>query len=252
MLLSQYIYNNKIIILKFNNKYNYLIYIIKNNMTTDEEKNKLPNVKVVLLGDSGVGKTCIISRYISNTFDANSASTNGASYASKKVSYDSLGKQIILDIWDTAGQEKYKSLTKFFYKDAAVCILVYDITLKQSFDNIKQYWYTQIKENADKNLVLGVAGNKSDLYEEEAVPEQEAREYAKSIGAIYGLTSAQNNSGIAELFEDAGRKYLDPSFQQKIEEVKKQNQQGAPSQKITLNKEEVASKEKKRKKGGFC
>ena len=174
-------------------------------MTEGGEEKKFPQCKVVLLGDSGVGKTCIISRYISGSFDSNSASTNGASYASKKVEYKDINKTLILDIWDTAGQEKYKSLTKFFYKDAAVAILVYDISLKQSFENVKNYWYQQIQENGDKNMVLGIAGNKCDLYEEEAVPEAEAREFASSIGAIFGLTSAQNNTGINELFQDAGK-----------------------------------------------
>lgn len=179
---------------------------------------KAPGCKVVLLGDSGVGKTCIISRYISGTFDGNSASTNGASYASKIVKYEHLNKSLSLDIWDTAGQEKYKALTKFFYKDAAVAILVYDITRKETFDNIKDYWYTQLQQNGEKNIVLGVVGNKCDLYEQEAVPENEAREFADKIGAIFELTSAQNNTGINELFLDAGNKYLDPSFQQKIKD----------------------------------
>ena len=177
---------------------------------------KVPGCKVVLLGDSGVGKTCIISRYISGTFEANSASTNGASYASKIVKYDKLGKTLSLDIWDTAGQEKYKALTKFFYKDAAVAILVYDITRKESFDSLKNYWYTQLQENGGKNIVLGVAGNKCDKYENEAVPENEAREFANKINAIFSLTSAQNNTGVNELFMDAGNKYLDPNFQQQI------------------------------------
>ena len=121
----------------------------------DSEK-KAPNVKVVLLGDSGVGKTCLITRYISETFEQNTASTNGASYASKNVNYDKLKKTITLDIWDTAGQEKYKALTKFFYKDAAIAILVYDITQKDSFESIKSYWYEQVKENGEKTLVLGI------------------------------------------------------------------------------------------------
>ena len=216
-------------------------------MATDEEKSKYPNVKVVLIGDSGVGKTCIISRYVSNTFDSNSASTNGASFTNKKISYDNLGKQIILDIWDTAGQEKYKSLTKFFYKDAQVCILVYDITLKQSFDNVRDFWLKQIRENGDKNLILGVAGNKSDLYEEEAVNEKEAREFAKEIGAIFGLTSALNSSGINDFFYDIGRKYLDPNFQQKLEVDKKQQD---PCR-ISLQKNQ-ATNVKKEKKGGCC
>ena len=205
--------------------------------------------KVVLLGDSGVGKTCIISRYISGTFDSNSASTNGASYASKNITYEKLGgKSLLLDIWDTAGQEKYKALTKFFYKDAAVAILVYDITLRQSFDNVKEYWYEQIKENGVKNIVLGIAGNKCDLYEEEAVPENEAREFAASIGAIFGLTSAQNNTGINELFADVGNKYLDPSFQQKVQDEKGEKDD-SKGQTIVLDQN---STKKEKKKKSFC
>ena len=219
-------------------------------MSANDGDQKIPQCKVVLLGDSGVGKTCIISRYISNSFDANSASTNGASYASKKVVYDKINKSLILDIWDTAGQEKYKSLTKFFYKDAAVAILVYDITLKESFENLKEYWYKQIQDNGDKNMVLGVAGNKSDLYEEEAVKENEARDFANSIGAIFGLTSAQNNTGIAELFSDVGNRYLDPSFQQKLQ-GEKEEKKTDNRQTLTLEKSAEPKKEKK-KKGGFC
>ena len=214
----------------------------------DSEK-KAPNVKVVLLGDSGVGKTCLITRYISETFEQNTASTNGASYASKKVNYDKLKKTITLDIWDTAGQEKYKALTKFFYKDAAIAILVYDITQKDSFESIKSYWYEQVKENGEKTVVLGIVGNKSDLYEQEEVPENEARQFAQSIGAIFALTSAKMNTGVDALFEDAGNKYLDPSFQQKVMQEQEANKE-EKGQKITLNQEEV--KKEKKKKGGFC
>ena len=214
----------------------------------DSEK-KAPNVKVVLLGDSGVGKTCLITRYISETFEQNTASTNGASYASKNVNYDKLKKTITLDIWDTAGQEKYKALTKFFYKDAAIAILVYDITQKQSFESIKSYWYEQVKENGEKTVVLGIVGNKSDLYEQEEVSENDAREFAQSIGAIFALTSAKMNTGVDALFEDAGNKYLDPSFQQKVMQEQEANKE-EKGQKITLNQEEV--KKEKKKKGGFC
>jgi small GTP-binding protein len=215
-----------------------------------ESDSKGPNCKVVLLGDSGVGKTCIISRYISGTFDAQSASTNGASYASKNVNYENLGKSLTLDIWDTAGQEKYKALTKFFYKDAAVAILVYDITVRESFEHLKDYWYQQIKNNGDKNIVLGIAGNKSDLFEDEDVPEQEAREFANSIGAIFGLTSAKSNAGVDKLFLDAGNKYLDPSFQQLITKAQKDKEE-EQGKKITLDKKEN-QKEVKKKKGGLC
>ena len=213
---------------------------------------KVPGCKVVLIGESGVGKTCIISRYISGTFDSNVTSTNGASYCSKNVKYENLGKNLLLDIWDTAGQEKYKSLTKFFYKDAAVAILVYDITRRESFDSIRDYWYGQVQENGSKNIVLGIAGNKCDLYENEAVPEQEAREFADKIGAIFELTSAQNNTGINELFQNVGNKYLDPNFQQKLKIDENEKGEEGKAEKVVLNANEAKNGEKKKKKGGFC
>ena len=173
---------------------------------------KPPCCKVVLLGDSGVGKTCIISRYISGAFDQNSPSTNGASYASKILTFEQLNKTISLDIWDTAGQEKYKSLTKFFYKDAAVAILVYDITQKESFENMKGYWFQQLQEFGSKSIILGVAGNKCDMYEKEEVNENDARQFAESIGAFFEITSAKNNTGITDLFMNAANRFVDPNF----------------------------------------
>jgi small GTP-binding protein len=210
---------------------------------------KVPGCKVVLLGDSGVGKTCIISRYIQGTFMKNCNSTNGASYCSKNVRFENLGKNLLLDIWDTAGQEKYKALTKFFYKDAAVCILVYDITRKETFDNLKNFWYSQLKENSGSNVVLGVAGNKCDLYESEEVKESEARQFAEEIGAIFELTSAQNNTGINELFFEVGNKYLDPNFKPSKDE---DNPDGKNDKnKIVLKKDDV-KKENKKTKRSFC
>ena len=109
--------------------------------------------KVVLLGESGVGKTCIISRYTNNTFEENIMSTTGASYCGKAMTFDEYGgKTIKFEIWDTAGQEKYRALAKVFYKNAAVCILVYDITRKKSFDELKNYWVNEIKANGSQNL----------------------------------------------------------------------------------------------------
>ena len=109
--------------------------------------------KVVLIGESGVGKTSIISRYTNNTFEENIMSTTGASYCGKAMTFDEYGgKTIKFEIWDTAGQEKYRALTKIFYKDAAVAILVYDITRRKSFDEIKNYWYNQIKESGKANI----------------------------------------------------------------------------------------------------
>ena len=118
-----------------------------------DEDEAAQTCKVVLLGESGVGKTCIIARFINNTFEENLISTTGASYAGKTMTFDEFGgKSIKFEIWDTAGQEKYRSLTKIFYKDAGAAILVYDITRKESFEEIQKYWINQIKEFAPKNI----------------------------------------------------------------------------------------------------
>ena len=207
---------------------------------------KHPCCKVVLLGDSGVGKTCIISRYISGAFDNNSPSTNGASYASKILTFENLNKTISLDIWDTAGQEKYKSLTKFFYKDAAVAILVYDITKKDSFENMKGYWYEQLQEFGSKKIILGVAGNKCDMYEKEEVNENEAKEFAEKIGAFFEITSAKNNTGITDLFMNAANRFVDPNYKGNSGEGKDQGEQGDGNIKLD------DKQNKKEKKRGCC
>ena len=122
-------------------------------MADDDDDEGAQTCKVVLLGESGVGKTCIIARFINNTFEENLISTTGASYAGKTMTFDEFGgKSIKFEIWDTAGQEKYRSLTKIFYKDAGAAILVYDITRKESFDELQKYWLNQIKDYAPKDI----------------------------------------------------------------------------------------------------
>ena len=208
-------------------------------------KEKTPNCKVVLLGESGVGKTCIISRYINGTYDDKSESTNGASYASKTINYENISKSLQFDIWDTAGQERYRALTKFFYKDAAIAILVYDITRKDSFEEMKNYWYNQLKNFSGKNIIIGIAGNKSDLFDKEAVSEEEARKFATEIGAIFRLTSACNNNNIDELFYAVGNLYLDPKFQDNFSgETPDKNGGGN----IKLNKSDLKATDIKKKK----
>ena len=201
---------------------------------------KPPSCKVVLVGDSGVGKTCIISRYISGAFNQNSPSTNGASYASKLITFEDLKKSISLDIWDTAGQEKYKSLTKFFYKDAAVAILVYDVTNRNSFESMKNFWYGQIQDFGSKNIILGVAGNKCDMYDKEEVNESEGKAFAESIGAFFEITSAKNNTGINELFNTSSNKFVYPNGTSN--EQKDQKELGNDSVKLDEKEHKVQKK----------
>ena len=165
--------------------------------------------KVVLVGESGVGKTCIIQRYVNNNYNENTESTSTSTYTYKSIDYKKLNKSISFDIWDTAGQELYRALAKNFYLNASIGILVYDIRRKASFEAIKDYWHEQLKEFGEENMVFGVAGNKCDLFQEEEVSEEEGKKFAKSIGAIFHLTSCKESIGIDELFEECGKKYLE-------------------------------------------
>jgi len=212
--------------------------------------------KLVFVGDSGVGKTCIIARFLKGTFDSNSP-TGGLGYASKTIEIPEMGESLTLDIWDTVGQEKYRSLTKFFFQGAKMIILVYDITIKRTFDSLKNNWYPLIKETSDPNVLIGIAGIKSDLYDNEDVPEEEAREFAKSIGALFFLTSAQNNSGINELFRDLAKKYLDPnsevgSSDTSEQKYKKNKEELKPIIKIGRNDVIKKNKDQKKKKKNPC
>ena len=116
-----------------------------------EEEGALP-CKVVLIGESGVGKTSIITRYTRNQFKSQLMATSGANFVTKNVIMEDENQSIKFEIWDTAGQEKFRALAKVFYKNAAVCILVYDITRKSSFDSLKNFWFKEIKENAKKDV----------------------------------------------------------------------------------------------------
>ena len=118
----------------------------------DNEGEDAKTIKVVILGESGVGKTSIISRFINDTFEEELVTTTGASYVSKSMKFSDKNQVLNFEIWDTAGQEKYRCLTQIFYKDASIAILVYDITNKDSFDELQNYWYEQIKESAPKNI----------------------------------------------------------------------------------------------------
>ena len=164
-------------------------------------------VKAILLGESGVGKTSIIKRYISNEFNPTSISTLGAGSNTKtiiknKVTYN-------LDIWDTTGQEKYHSITNLFIKGSDIIILVYSINSKPSFDSLT-FWYNSVKEKIEKeNYILAIVGSKSDLTEDEEVPEEEGRKFAKEKNAVFKLVSAKvDPNGINKLFDCLLDKYI--------------------------------------------
>jgi len=219
-------------------------------------RNKTPiPCKVILVGESGSGKTSIISRYLKNIYNDNPVSTLSPLSLTKNVIID--GYNISLEIWDTAGQEKYRSITTLFYKDALICILVYDITKKDSFEKIQRYWHFSVIENGVKGLILGVAGNKFDLYEQEEVSEGEAKEYSDYINASFMLVSAKTNYGIDELFNKLVNKFVESEFMKKLipEYINEEDNKlwERRKSKIKLeNKDDEVNDNKKKKKKKFC
>ena len=170
--------------------------------------------RVVLLGKQATGKTCIIAQFINGSFDPETISSLTAQFIRKTIQFAD-GRNITLDIWDTAGQEKYRAIAKIYYKEARAVILVYDITDKSSFIEMKEYWYEQVKLYAKKDVIFAVAANKNDLDEERKISDEEGRKFANEIGAIFASTSAKSASGIQALFDNVGQKILNPSFIEK-------------------------------------
>ena len=158
-------------------------------------------VKVILLGESGVGKTCIIERYMSNKFNSNLPSTLCSAYSIKKIIRDNTLYSI--NICDTTGQEKYHSVTNLFVKGSNIVILVYSIDSVTSFNNL-EYWYSMVVDNLkDTEYILAIIGNKTDLFEEEVVSEEEGKRFAESKNAKFQLVSAKEDpDGINKLFDN--------------------------------------------------
>jgi small GTP-binding protein len=185
-----------------------------NNINNNEI---IPDCKVIMLGDSGVGKSSIISRYVSGYFVKDLVSTTGTNYSYKIC--ENKDQKVRLNIWDTAGQEKYRSLGKHFYKNAYIICIVFDITKKETFQSIKEVWYPEILKNGEEHHIIAVIGNKIDKYTEEEVNEDECSSYAKEIDGHFFLVSAKNGKGINDMFQTLADIYLEPSFKKKMDET---------------------------------
>ena len=154
---------------------------------SEEEKVK---IKVILIGDSGVGKTNLINIATGNRFDINEKTTIASNYSVKKMVINE--KEYIIKLWDTIGQEKFRQLSKIFFSNSKIVILVYDITNKVSFEALPN-WLKDVEEEIGLDFVRGVVANKMDLYLNEEIKENEGEEYAKSINAKFLATSAKKD-----------------------------------------------------------
>jgi len=153
-----------------------------------EEEPTAVDAKVVVIGNTGVGKTCIVLRYVQGKFVMHTASTIGASFMIKKLFLENC--RLTLQIWDTAGQERFRSMGPMYYRGAAAAIVVFDITSEDSFTQLHQ-WVDELRKNSDENIVLAIACNKCDLSGQRAVAFKRAKDYAESVGAIVYETSAK-------------------------------------------------------------
>ena len=160
--------------------------------------------KIIIIGDSGVGKTSLLSKYIKGVFPSSPLPTIAIEFATKIIQIKE-GGFIKAQIWDTAGQEKYKSITSHHYRKAVGGLIVYDITKRTSFDNVLQ-WLSDLKNNADKGCICALVGNKIDLVEKNnrirEVSEDEGKLLAKKYEMLFYETSALSNQSVNDAFED--------------------------------------------------
>ncbi|KAI6044212.1 GTPase [Pisolithus marmoratus] len=158
--------------------------------------------KVVLIGDSGVGKSscapAVLSRFTRNQFNMDSKSTIGVEFATRSISVD--GKLIKAQIWDTAGQERYRAITSAYYRGAVGALLVYDISKQATFANVTR-WLKELRDHADSNIVIMLVGNKSDLKHLRAVPTEEATNFATQNELSFIETSALDASNVDSAFQ---------------------------------------------------
>ncbi|KDQ15622.1 hypothetical protein BOTBODRAFT_31513 [Botryobasidium botryosum FD-172 SS1] len=172
--------------------------------TTISAMSKQLSFKLVLLGESAVGKSSLVLRFVKDQFDDYRESTIGAAFLTQIVTLDD-GSTIKFEIWDTAGQERYKSLAPMYYRNANCAVVVYDITQSASLDKART-WIRELQRQADPSIIIALCGNKSDLEARRQVTKEEAQKYAEEEGLLWTETSAKSGEGVTEIFNTIARK----------------------------------------------
>ena len=217
-------------------------------MSSEEKTDYDIIFKIVLIGDSSVGKTNIFSKYLNDEFDPDSKATVGVEFGTKDFKIEN--KLVKVQIWDTAGQERYRSITNAYYKGAKGCLLVYDITNKFSFESLDR-WLDELKNNGDGDISIILVGNKNDLESERVISLEEGRKKAEFHKMAFIETSALNGNNIEKAFSEL---ISDVYKSQNFSSNKKDN---IKLKDKTINLENVEQKEEEGeeplpKKGCFC
>ena len=179
--------------------------VIKNRNNSE-----IKNYKLVLLGESGVGKTSISNRLVNKSFDGFQESTIGAAFLTKQMDIEE--QKIRFEIWDTAGQERYHSLAPMYYRGARCCVIVYDITNIRSFECAKK-WVNEIQYSGISNCLKVLIGNKSDLDTRRQISFEEAKRYADDNELLFSETSAKSNDNVETIFYNIGKKLIDMYYE---------------------------------------
>ena len=204
-------------------------------MSIENEK----QIKAILLGNSGVGKTNLINTCSGFDFDEDYETTSCCSYRQKILEINDT--KYIINLWDTAGQELYRAVTKIFIKGSHLVIFVYDITSKESFESLNE-WIRICNNLIDNQYIAGIAGNKKDLYMQEQVNEEEARKYAEEKKMLFSLVSAKDDPKSFELF------LKDLIIGDKAKDLDKEEEEKDKS--ISLKSEKLSEQKKRKKK--YC
>lgn len=210
--------------------------------------------KYIIIGDTGVGKSCLLLQFTDRRFQPVHDLTIGVEFGARMITID--GKQIKLQIWDTAGQESFRSITRSYYRGAAGALLVYDITRRETFTQLEK-WLTEARENASENMVIMLIGNKVDLDHKRAVTYQDGGDFAKKQNLIFLETSAKTAANVEEAFVQTAQKI----YQNILDEVYELDNEasgikvGVTAQATvnnSSNKADIGGSQKKEGKGGCC
>ena len=211
----------------------------------EEETNYELLYKVIIIGDTSVGKSNILTRYIKDEFSLNTKSTVGVELGIKFLKIKNINTKI--QIWDTAGQERYRAITSSYFKGSNGCFIVYDITNETSFDNIEK-WYEQIQSETSKEIPIVLVGNKCDLENERKVPTEKAKEKAENLKCAFFETSALKGLNIDKIFEELVNTIYEKTANKNEDDI---NIEFIKEDKA-VNLSEVKDDNKDNKKGGCC